>query len=564
MSNSLHPYKYQYELVSRESPETSFDLEDQDTESTTILFKAHDDFQQGRSIINFGPIRIGRSFSSSRRLRRARAWTVRRCFQRPSSKHICNTFYGIFGLLFMLLVLTAICNPSYTHPPPHYQVLSERAQASTQSGRVNIGKEKIFIAASIYDKGGELVNGAWGKAVLGLIDLLGEENVVLSIYENDMGVDIEAQTALKAFEKQVRCNNTLVFDEHLSFEDVPTVILPDGSERTKRIAYLAEVRNRALRPLDEPSTVLFDKILFLNDVIFDPIDAAQLLLSTNIDNQGRASYHAACALDFVNPFKFYDTFATRDLEGFSMGVPFFPFYSNAGNGSSRQDILDGKDAVRVKSCWGGMVAFDAKWFQRRSGLHQKTVKHDVPAGKYAASYGNHSDVAPEPPLQSMLEPIRFRAESELYWEASECCLVHADLASDVKRISPGQKIGIYHNPFIRVAYDSRTLSWLWFTRRFERLYTIPHTLITSMVRMPWFNPRRLEDEGSIIRDKLWDLDKDGKMSSASHLQDRVAESGGFCGTRTLSVIKDPLPKGEKMWENLPVPKGPRVRSSLSS
>ena len=556
MSNLLQPYKYQYELVSRDSLDASVDLEDQDVESTTILSKAHDDFQQGRSIINFGPIRIGRSISSSRRLRRAHAWTVRRCLQRPSFTHICNIFYAILALILLLLVFTAICNPSYTDPPSHYKVLSERALTSTQSGRVNTGKEKIFIAASIYDKGGELVSGAWGKAVLGLVDLLGGENVFLSIYENDMGIDIEAQTALKAFEKQLHCNNSLVYDEHLSFKDVPSVTLPDGTKRTKRIAYLAEVRNRALRPLNKPSTVPFDKILFLNDVIFNSVDAAQLLLSTNIDNHGRASYHAACALDFVNPFKFYDTFATRDLEGFSMGVPFFPFYSGAGNGSSRQDILDGKDAVRVKSCWGGMVAFDAKWFQWSRRPHREALNHNVQASKNSALYSNHSSAAPESPPQSTFEPIRFRAESELYWEASECCLVHADLASDVKRTSPGQEVGIYHNPFIRVAYDSQTLGWLRFTRRFERLYTIPHTFITRMVRMPWVNPRRLEEEGAIVKDRVWDLDEDGKMGSTSHLRNRVAESGGFCGMRALSVIKDPPPEGEKMWENLPVPKVP--------
>ena len=88
----------------------------------------------------------------------------------------------------------------------------------------------------------------------------------------------------------------------------------------KRIAFLAEVRNRALRPLEADPPVHFDKVLFLNDVMFNPVDAIQLLLSTNVDASGRAQYGAVCAVDFINPFKFYDRFTTRDFEGYAMGI----------------------------------------------------------------------------------------------------------------------------------------------------------------------------------------------------------------------------------------------------
>lgn len=84
-------------------------------------------------------------------------------------------------------------------------------------------------------------------------------------------------------------------------------------------------------------------------MLFNPIDAVQLLFSTNIDAYGRTQYGAACAVDFVNAFKFYDRFATRDLEGFEMAVPFFPWFTAAGNAASRQDALVQKDAVRVRA-----------------------------------------------------------------------------------------------------------------------------------------------------------------------------------------------------------------------
>ena len=161
MSSLLHPNKYQYELVSRDSLDASLDLEDQEVESTTIISKAHDDFRHGRSIINFGPTRLSRSISS-RRLRRARTWARRRCVQWPSFRHVCYILNALLVLIFLLPLLTALFDPSYTDPPPHYQLLRQRASNSTRSGRANIGNEKVFIAASIYDEGGKLVSGAWG------------------------------------------------------------------------------------------------------------------------------------------------------------------------------------------------------------------------------------------------------------------------------------------------------------------------------------------------------------------------------------------------------------------
>ena len=41
----------------------------------------------------------------------------------------------------------------------------------------------MFIAANIVDE--ELIRGPWGSRVVELVELLGRENVFLSIYEND-------------------------------------------------------------------------------------------------------------------------------------------------------------------------------------------------------------------------------------------------------------------------------------------------------------------------------------------------------------------------------------------
>lgn len=459
--------------------------------------------------------------------------------KRPYARRRSFFFYCFTGAFFVLILTTVIFNPSYTRRPAHYDALRKRALGSRDPGRGNPENEKIFIAASIYDKGGKLVNGAWGRALLHLIDLLGNRNVFLSIYENDAGE--KAKDALFDWKDRVQCPNQIIFERHVSLKDVPSVVLPDGKERTKRIAYLAEMRNRALRPLDKPSKVKYDKLLFLNDVVFDPIEVIQLLFSTNADENGKSSYLAACAVDFINPFKFYDTFATRDAEGYSMGVPFFPWFSNAGKSISRKDVLDGKDAVRVKSCWGGIAAFEANYFQVNS---TEEGDNHLLSTNASVTMATHS-----------AQPIRFRAESDLFWEASECCLVHADLQHASHRTLGEEDVGIYINPYVRVAYGTRTFWWLGFTRRFERLYSIPHNVINYFAAMPRSNPRRTEVGGKEFNERVW-VDDKGLVAGGSFQEvRRVAESGGYCGFRTLQLIKDAVRKGEKNWETITVPPG---------
>lgn len=212
------------------------------------------------------------------------------------------------------------------------------------------------------------------------------------------------------------------------------------------------------------TNLTFDKVLFLNDIVFSGTDAANLLFATRAgDTGGRTTYNAACAVDFINPIKFYDTFATRDLDGYSMGLPFFPWFSSMGSGKSRKDVLSGTDSVRVRSCWGGMVAFDARWFYMSRLLQQNGTQ------------------------LSGLAPLAFRGEEEMFWEASESCLIHADIQALAQITNSSMSVdehfatGVFMNPFIRVAYSESVFRWLDLSRRFERLYVIPHQFATWLV-----------------------------------------------------------------------------------
>lgn len=449
------------------------------------------------------------------------------CVRRPLFQKFVLLSYSFLAAIVAITVVGFTFFPSYTQLPLHYAELQERAHASTNAGRGNPSNQKVFIAASVYDKDGNLAGGAWARNVLDLIDLLGPENTYLSIYENDGGP--VGKQAMEKMRESVKCEHSLVFEEHLGLEDFPQVTVPDGSKRVKRIAYLAEVRNKALEPLDN-STVVYDKLLYLNDVIFNPVDALQLLFSTNQNEDGIAEYRAACAVDFINPFKFYDTFATRDLGGYSMGVPFFPWFAYGGDPRTLQDIIGGSDAVRVRSCWGGMVAFDARFFQRQPTMNL------VPETEASVGPSNIN------------APYKFRVEKDLYWDASECCLIHADIQS----LNPDDR-GIYMNPFIRTAYTTRTHVWLWFTRRFEQLYTPIHFMIDILVSLPHYNPRRAEQPWERVEETVWVPNPYSSTNGSFQTVPRLASHSGFCGRRKLPVMRETWLPGEEYYDFVPIP-----------
>lgn len=433
---------------------------------------------------------------------------------RHRSGFICF-LHTLAGVIIALICLTGLFWPSYTRPPPHYETLRHQVQSSETHGRGNVQNQKVFIAAVLFDPQGKIASGRWGQALLQLIELLGEQNVFLSIYENNSGK--AGEDALHVLADQVTCNNTIFSEPGLSLGDLPRVTIPGGEKRIRRIDYLAEVRNRALRPLDA-ANMKYDKLLYLNDVIFDPVEVLQLLFCTNADANGVAQYRAACAVDFSNPFKFYDSYATRDYDGFGVGLPFFPWFTTAGAGQSRRDVLEGKDAVRVRSCWGGMVAFDAAYFQGPS-------------------------------------PVRFRADSEVFWDASECCIVHADVQSAEAGPDQSQRSGSYMNPFVRVAYGARSHSWLWTTRRFEKLYSLPHNILNHLVGMPHYNPRRTEVIGQKFRDAMW-IPGDGEAQSGQvQTVEREAGNDGFCGRRGLEVLVENRRPDQDGFEPVPIPAG---------
>ena len=115
----------------------------------------------------------------------------------------CWMFTALVTFTAVLVMFTFAFRPSYTYLPEHYQALQRRCVASKEPGRGNINNERIFIAAALHDPGGTLVGKDWGSAVLELVELLGPQNVHLSIYEND--ADPLAKAALESMEHKITC-----------------------------------------------------------------------------------------------------------------------------------------------------------------------------------------------------------------------------------------------------------------------------------------------------------------------------------------------------------------------
>lgn len=403
-------------------------------------------------------------------------------------------------------------------------------------GCANIRKEKIFISVGLDGRGEDLAKGPWGRRVEQLIHILGPNNIYISVYETGSG-GLET-TKLEYLGWRVECGHSIVSDDRISLSTLPNVTLPDGSQRVKRASYVAGIRNRALRRLDllkdeEDAFVKFDKVLFLDDIAFRPLDAAQLLFSTNMKHDGRADYLAACALDYHSAFKFHDVHALRDMDGYANTQAVFPIFGNMGGGLSRADMLAGKDAVRVKSCWSGITVVQAKYVQN--------VNQSLPDPGFR-DVGRHV-VDPEHPTNATV-PVRFRHEPEVFFDASESCLFMADLAQTASRADPSE-VGIYVNPFVRVSNSEQTLGWIRIMRYWERLFVFVHDLRALFSRSGDGNPYRDVMEGQTFAEEVWD--------HAEHewkFVERVGRAGLFCAMRETRLGRPGGRAGEANWANM--------------
>lgn len=270
-----------------------------------------------------------------------------------------------------------------SRPPP-----SPKASAQ-DLGHIN----SIYIASIQYNSEGILTAG-WIPSLLRLIEELQRVNITIyvSIYESG-SVD-GTKTALSGLKDSLQ---TLGIDHEIRLDTETHALAIEKSlssstgllhtlygKELRRIVYLAGVRNRALKPLEVFSRegVKFDKLLYLNDVVFsvriflhfrfDSERKSQLTSEPKAEdvisllNTRNGNYGAACGLDFMNPPwnhvsgraslhppGIYDDFATRDIEGHVLGAHLYPYFLSR---KSKKALLSRKP-VPAQSCWNGLGVF---------------------------------------------------------------------------------------------------------------------------------------------------------------------------------------------------------------
>jgi hypothetical protein len=320
----------------------------------------------------------------------------------------------IIPLLFIItidLILTTslISGPSQFAPFP-----------AVGSGVIN--KEKIYIA-SLHWNGADLIRKHWAPAVLDLVRHYGADNIYISIIEG--GSFDDAKDALKELDAELGnlgVQRNIVLKEATHEDEVMRTVVegergwvwtPRHKLELRRIPYLADLRNEAMSKFHELAArtdgtkMVFDKVLWLNDVIFTVQDIIELLGTRGGD------FSSVCALDFSHPPLFYDTFALRDSNGDRPITMTWPYFLSS---ASRKAMISNLP-VPVKSCWNGLAVFQANSFYGPNRLKFRGIPDSLAAH---------------------------------HLEGSECCLIHTD-----NRDGATWR-GVWLNPNVRVSYNEES------------------------------------------------------------------------------------------------------------
>lgn len=146
-------------------------------------------------------------------------------------------------------------------------------------------RPRIFIA-SIHWNTEIILRASWSAAVLSLAQAIGPDNVFVSIVES--GSYDKSKEALQDLQKDLDgagIPNNFLFDSSTHQDELARgprqqhkslvhrrpgwIRTPSGKMGMRRIPYLSKWRNKALEPLYSPRQSRYDKIIFLNDVVFN-------------------------------------------------------------------------------------------------------------------------------------------------------------------------------------------------------------------------------------------------------------------------------------------------------
>jgi len=172
-------------------------------------------------------------------------------------------------------ILTIVINPPSTRVSP---------SSPSSTDMPTTRKDRIFIA-SMHWNNELIIRSHWSTAVLDLVRYYGADNVYVSIIEsgswdNTKGAlqDLDVELEKLGVERSIEMHESTHKDE---IERIPDpyeegwVWTSRSRKELRRIPYLAGIRNGVMAQLkqlaertDGQGKRIFDKILWLNDVIF--------------------------------------------------------------------------------------------------------------------------------------------------------------------------------------------------------------------------------------------------------------------------------------------------------
>ncbi|OMH85676.1 Alpha-1,3-mannosyltransferase CMT1 [Zancudomyces culisetae] len=224
---------------------------------------------------------------------------------------------------------------------------------------------RYFFAANLHNN--EEILPQFMQELLRVFEFLGFENVYMSIYEN--GSTDKTKEMLESFSARLE---EYKVQHRLNMEN------SKRPENSHRIEYLANVRNKALEPYYEFSerkrqrrmfsgdrSMEFDKIIFINDIMFCRNDILELILQSN-NNQ--ADITCPMDLDYYDetdssgnkiPIKtFRDTWVARDIKGDAFRKNIKDITTDSESNKRAEKGLP----FQVQCCWNGVVVLNPKPF----------------------------------------------------------------------------------------------------------------------------------------------------------------------------------------------------------
>lgn len=183
----------------------------------------------------------------------------------------------LHGLISLFLIWSVIETYSLSN---HFARIDSTTQYQDRSQDHAIPPSARIFIASIHWNDEEVLRSHWNNAILDLVKVLGSDRVFLSIYESGSYDNTKgAIRELDADLEDLGVPRKVVLSDVTHEDDMQVpdrekgegwIDTDEGERELRRIPYLARLRNQSLQPLQELARdgVVFDSVLFLNDVVF--------------------------------------------------------------------------------------------------------------------------------------------------------------------------------------------------------------------------------------------------------------------------------------------------------